>query len=237
MPDFTGRESRAPTVLIVEDEPKTSAAIAGALRGEGWQVQVSATLGEAVAFLNGTGVDVVVLDRTLPDGDGLELIAKRGDGRTFAVIVLTARSGLEERVTGLERGADDYLAKPFALVELVARCRALWRRQQGVAPVVLQCEDLLLDTRSRIARREGQEIALTPREVDLLEYLLRHQGRVVSRGMLERDVWRQTHRLTSLDNVIDVQVMRLRKKVDREGVKRLLHTVRGVGYRMGGDSA
>lgn len=237
MSDLPAREKRSPTVLIVEDEPKTAAAVAEALRFEGWQVAIAASLSAAREHLAAAVVDLLVLDRTLPDGDGLDLLAVPARGRSFAVLVLTAHGGLEERVAGLERGADDYLAKPFALVELVARCRALWRRQQGVAPVVLECEDLRLDTRLRTARRADREIALTPREVDLLQYFLRHQGKVVSREMLERDVWRQTHRLTSLDNVIDVQVMRLRKKIDHECAERLLHTVRGVGYRLGGANA
>ena len=125
---------------------------------------------------------------------------------------------------------------PFAFAELVARCRALLRRPVMSLGRVLRCGDLQLDTRARTAVRAGIAIALTPREVDVLEYLLRYQGQIVTRGMLERDVWKQTHRMTSLDNVIDVQIMRLRRKVDGEGAERLIHTLRGVGYRLGGES-
>jgi two-component system copper resistance phosphate regulon response regulator CusR len=147
--------------------------------------------------------------------------------------MLTARNAIDDRVTGLESGADDYLAKPFAFVELVARCRALLRRPSQRTGNFLRCGDLQLDTRARAAVRAGREIALTPREVDVLEYLLRYQGQIVTREMLEREVWKQSHRFTSLDNVIDVQVMRLRKKVDGDGAEKLIHTLRGLGYRLG----
>ena len=139
---------------------------------------------------------------------------------------------LTDRLLGLDNGADDYLPKPFAFAELIARCRALLRRPNWAAGRNLQCGDLQLDTRARIAVRSGQEIRLTPREVDVLEYLMRNQGQTVTREMLERDVWKQVHRMTSLDNVIDVQMMRLRKKVDFPGVDRLIHTQRGIGYKM-----
>jgi two-component system, OmpR family, copper resistance phosphate regulon response regulator CusR len=119
---------------------------------------------------------------------------------------------------------------------LLARCRALLRRPMWMTGRLLRCDDLQLDTRARVAVRAGQEIALTPREVDVLEYLLRYQGQIVTREMLERDVWKQTHRMTSLDNVIDVQIMRLRRKVDVDGSERLIHTLRGVGYRLGGET-
>ena len=146
--------------------------------------------------------------------------------------MLTARGGIEDRVIGLESGADDYLVKPFAMAELVARCRALLRRPAAGSAEHLCCADLELDPRARVARRGNEQIPLTPREVDVLEYLLRHQGRIVTREMLEREVWRQTHRFTSLDTVIDVQLMRLRRKIDGEGRPPLIHTIRGVGYRL-----
>jgi two-component system copper resistance phosphate regulon response regulator CusR len=175
-----------------------------------------------------------VLDWLLPDRDGVEVLtAVRARGLTTPVLMLTARSTLSDRVTGLDSGADDYLPKPFAFAELLARCRALLRRPSGKMGRVLQCEDLQLDTRARVAVRSGQEVPLTPREVDVLEYLMRNQGQTVTREMLERDVWKQSQRMTSLDNVIDVQMMRLRKKVDVDGVKRLIHTLRGIGYQLG----
>ncbi len=221
-------------VLIVEDEGKTRASIAEGLELEGWSVTVAASGAEAMSLLEAQACDLIVLDRMLPDRDGLSVLRHiRQRGNHTPVLVLTARDSVADRVTGLESGADDYLAKPFAFAELVARCRALLRRPILSSDQFLRCEDLQLDTRARIAMRGNQPIALTPREVDILEYLLRYQGQIVTREMLERDVWKQSHRFTSLDNVIDVQIMRLRKKVDFEGSQKLIHTLRGRGYRLG----
>lgn len=223
-----------PRVLLVEDEAKTRESIAEGLTMEGWRVAAAGGGQEALGLLARDPFELVVLDWMLPDRDGLEVLkALRARGVTTPVLMLTARSTLQDRVTGLDGGADDYLPKPFAFAELLARCRALLRRPAGKLGRVLQCEDLRLDTRARVAVRAGQEIPLTPREVDVLEYLMHNQGQTVTREMLERDVWRQTRRMTSLDNVIDVQMMRLRKKVDAEGAKRLIHTLRGVGYQLG----
>jgi two-component system copper resistance phosphate regulon response regulator CusR len=170
----------------------------------------------------------------LPGRDGVDIVRQlRAGGDTTPVLMLTARGTLQDRVQGLDGGADDYLTKPFAFAELLARCRALLRRSDHNPPRVLRCGDLQLDTRARVAVRAGREIALTPREVDLLEYLMVNQGHTVNREMLERDIWKQPRRMTSLDNVIDVQVMRLRKKVDLAGEDSLIHTERGIGYRIG----
>lgn len=218
----------------MEDEQKTRESLTEGLRLEMWTATSAATGSEATRCLEQETFDLVVLDWMLPDQDGIELLQKlrlRGD-RT-PVLMLTARGGLKDRVTGLDCGADDYLPKPFAFAELLARCRALFRRPAGPGETVLRCGDLQVDTRARVAVRADREIPLSPREVDVLEYLLRHQGQIVTREMLEREVWKQTHRLTSLDNVIDVQMMRLRRKVDGETGERLIHTVRGVGYRLG----
>jgi two-component system copper resistance phosphate regulon response regulator CusR len=221
-------------VLVVEDEQKTRESLAEGLRLETWSVATAATGQEALGLLGREVFDLVVLDWMLPDRDGVEVLREmRRRGQPTSVLMLTARSTLNDRVTGLDSGADDYLAKPFAFAELLARCRALLRRPVVKTGGLLRCGDLQLDTRARIAVRDGQEIALTPREVDVLEYLLRYQGQIVTREMLERDVWKQTHRMTSLDNVIDVQIMRLRRKVDTDGSERLIHTFRGVGYRLG----
>lgn len=223
-----------PRVLVVEDEAKMRESLAEGLRLEQWTVATAATGTEGIAALAGDGFDLVVLDWMLPDRDGLDVLRHlRASGVRTPVLMLTARGTLHDRVTGLDGGADDYLVKPFAFAELLARCRALLRRPTDTADRLLRCGDLQLDTRARTAVRAGQEIALTPREVDVLEYLLRHQGQVVPREMLERDVWKQSHRMTSLDNVIDVQIMRLRRKVDFDGAERLIHTLRGVGYRIG----
>jgi len=228
--DFT----TPPRVLVVEDEQKTRESLAEGLRMETWAVATAASGQEALGLLGREPFDLVVLDWMLPDRDGIEVLQEiRARGEQTSVLMLTARSTLSDRVTGLDSGADDYLAKPFAFAELLARCRALLRRPTTTTGRLLRCGDLQLDTRARVAVRGGLEIPLTPREVDVLEYLLRYQGQIVTREMLERDVWKQTHRMTSLDNVIDVQIMRLRRKVDLDGAERLIHTLRGVGYRLG----
>ena len=224
-----------PRVLVVEDEQKTRDSLAEGLRMEAWAVQTAGTGKEALALMAREVFDLVVLDWMLPDVDGVEVLQRlRGQGQHTPVLMLTARSTLNDRVIGLDSGADDYVAKPFAFAELLARCRALLRRPIWTTGRLLRCGDLQLDTRARVALRAGQEISLTPREVDVLEYLLRYQGQIVTREMLERDVWKQTHRMTSLDNVIDVQMMRLRRKVDVDGAERLIHTLRGIGYQLGG---
>lgn len=226
--------TRAPRILLVEDEEKTRASIREGMVLEGWIVTEAADGGEASRLLKAGGFDLCVLDRMLPGRDGIELLGQlRGRGDATPVLMLTARGTLNDRLQGLDGGADDYLTKPFAFAELIARCRALLRRSDRNPPRVLRCGDLQLDTRARVAVRAGREIALTPREVDVLEYFMLNQGHTVSREMLERDVWKQPRRLTSLDNVIDVQIMRLRKKVDAEGEPSLIRTERGVGYRIG----
>lgn len=231
-----GRDVSAttPHVLVVEDEQKTRDSVAEGLRLEEWRVTTAATGQEALAALEEATFDLLVLDWMLPGPDGLTILQHaRARGSHTPVLFLTARRSLNDRVAGLEGGADDYLSKPFALAELLARCRALLRRSVLSTGPALSCEDLQLDTRTRAARRAGQEIPLTPREVDILEYLMRYQGQNVTREMLERDVWKQTRRFTALDNVIDVQMMRLRRKIDTEGMQPLIHTVRGIGYRLG----
>jgi len=226
--------STPPRVLIVEDERKTRESVTEGMRIEAWTVAAAADGGEAISLLESSSFDLVVLDWTLPGHDGLEVLRHaRGRGMQTPILMLTARGGLNDRVTGLESGADDYLGKPFAFAELLARCRALLRRPALNGGLLLRCGDLQLDTRARVAVRDEEQIALTPREVDILEYLLRYQGQIVTREMLERDVWKQSHRFSSLDNVIDVQMMRLRRKVDRDGAEKLIHTLRGVGYRLG----
>ncbi len=228
-------EYSPPRVLVVEDEAKTRASLQEGLQLEQWTVAAAGSAEEAWEILEREpAFDLAIVDWMLPGEDGLQFLQKvRERGLHLPVLVLTARATLDDRVTGLESGADDYLLKPFAFAELVARCHALLRRSVLSTGPFLRCEDLQLDTRTRSARRGASEIALSPREVDVLEYLLRYQGQVVTREMLERDVWQQTRRFTSLDNVIDVQIMRLRKKVDGDRSDRLIHTLRGVGYRLG----
>src|SRR6516225_8194870 len=166
----------------------------------------------------------------LPGRSGLEILQTLRKRRNETpVLILTARDGVDDRVRGLDLGADDYLVKPFALPELLARIRALLRRGRPSDVLRLKAVDLELDLVGRRATRGDRSLDLTVREFDLLEYLLRHQGHLVSREMLAHDVWKEPRRATPLDNVIDVQMVRLRKKVDAEGA-RLIHTVRGVGF-------
>ncbi len=167
----------------------------------------------------------------LPGRSGLEILqALRQRRIQTPVLVLTARDGVDDRVLGLDLGADDYLVKPFALPELLARIRALLRRGRPSEALRLKAADLELDVVTRRATRADRPLDLTVREFELLEYLLRHQGHLVSREMLAREVWKEPRRATPLDNVIDVQMTRLRKKVDSDASPRLIHTVRGVGF-------
>jgi two-component system copper resistance phosphate regulon response regulator CusR len=224
----------SPRVLVVEDQAKMRASIAEGLQMEGWIVITAGTGDEAVRLIEAQAFDLLLLDWMLPGRNGIDVLRHaRERGQQMPVLMLTARGEVKDRVTGLEKGADDYLPKPFAFAELVARCRVLLRRPLLGSGRVPCCGDLELDTRTRVAVRSGGEIPLTPREVDILEYLMRRQNQIVTREMLERDVWRQTNRFTSLDNVIDVQIMRLRRKVDGGRADQLIHTIRGVGYCLG----
>ena len=218
-------------VLIVEDERKLAQALASALRGEHYDV-VTASTGEDGFFrANAEAFDLVVLDVMLPGRSGLEILQTlRQRHIDTPVLILTARDGVDDRVLGLDLGADDYLVKPFALPELLARIRALLRRGRPSEVFRLKAADLEMDLVGRRAVRGERLLDLTVREFELLEYLLRHQGHLVSREMLAREVWKEPRRATPLDNVIDVQMARLRKKVDSDAADRLIHTVRGVGF-------
>ena len=223
--------------LVVDDEDKMRTSIAEGFTLEGWGVQTAVDGEQALNLAASQPFDLIVLDWMLPGHDGLEVLRQlRAAGNATPVLMLTVRDSVRDRVTGLNSGADDYLSKPFAFAELLARSKALIRRSAQQAGHILSCDGLTLDTRTRVAWRDGREIPLTPREVDLLDYLLRYQGQIVTREMLERDVWKQTRRFTSLNNVIDVQFMRLRRKIDQPGAPRLLHTLRGVGYRLSVES-
>jgi len=218
-------------ILVIEDDAKTAQAIRKGLSGEGYEAAVAKTGEEGFFLLNAESFDLVILDWMLPGRDGIEILKTlRGRGTKTPVLLLTARDAIEDRVLGLDAGADDYLVKPFAFAELLARIRALSRRAGQEEPLRKQIADLELDVQTRRVVRGSQEIVLTPREFDLLLYLLCHQGQAVTRQMLAKEVWREPHRATPLDNVIDVHVAHLRKKIDEgQGVK-LLHTVRGVGF-------
>jgi DNA-binding response OmpR family regulator len=218
-------------VLVVEDERKLAEVLSAALHAEHFDVVVAATGEDGFYRANAELFDLVVLDLMLPGRSGLEILqALRQRHIETPVLILTARDGVDDRVLGLDLGADDYLVKPFALPELLARIRALLRRGRPSEVFRLKAADLEVDLVSRRVVRGDQAIELTGREFELLEYLLRHQGHLVSREMLARDVWKEPRRATPLDNVIDVQMTRLRRKVDLDGAARLIHTVRGVGF-------
>jgi two-component system copper resistance phosphate regulon response regulator CusR len=220
-------------VLVVEDEPKGANAVKEGLEGERYEVAVERT-GEGAFFrLTTETFDVILLDLTLPGRDGLEILRTiRDRGLDTPVLVLTARDSLEDRVIGLDSGADDYLVKPFAFEEMLARIRALVRRGRVSEAAHLEVGELDMDLVTRKVTRCGRPIELTVREFELLEYLLRHEGQVVSRGLLARDVWKETARTTPLDNVIDVHIARLRKKIDLDHELKLIHTIRGVGFML-----
>ncbi|MDP2322291.1 MAG: response regulator transcription factor [Acidobacteriota bacterium] len=220
-------------VLVIEDDPKVAGALKAGLQGEGYEAVVSATGEDGYFRATTEPYDVILLDLGLPGRGGLEVLAGlRGQGLRVPVLVLTARDTVDDRVTGLDAGADDYLVKPFAFAELVARVRAMLRRGRPDETLRLRLADLELDPITRSAARGAIPIELTTREFELLDYLLRHQGHIVSREMLARDVWKQPDRGTPLDNVIDVHITRLRKKVDQGSGARLIHTLRGVGFLM-----
>lgn len=220
-------------ILVIEDEKKIAKAIEKGLEGERYDVTVTHT-GEEGYFLATTqSFDLVLLDLMLPGRDGIEILKSlRDQDIGTPVLILTARDAVEDRVLGLDTGADDYLVKPFAFPELVARIRALTRRGRPENALRLKLSELELDCVTKKVTRGGQEISLTSREFELLEYLMRHQGHAVSREMLARDVWKVEERATPLDNVIDVHIARLRKKVDSPFEKSLIQTIRGVGFTL-----
>ena len=218
-------------ILIVEDEQKMAQALREGLEADGYSVRVAHTGGEGFYLINAQQFDLAIMDVMLPDHDGFEILSTiRRRGIKTPVLLLTSRDGVEDRVRGLDIGADDYLVKPFAFPELLARIRALLRRGNPAANDRFKLADLELDIARHSVTRAGQAIDLTPREFELLEYLFSNRSRVVSREMLARDVWKETARQTPLDNVIDAQMARLRKKIDGQFEAKLLQTVRGVGF-------
>lgn len=221
-------------ILIIEDERKVAKALAEGLGAEGYETRIAPTGEDGFFLATSEPFELVLLDLMLPGRDGLQILeALRTRGQAVPVLVLTARDTVEDRVQGLDVGADDYLVKPFAFPELVARIRALLRRGRSEPATVLAHDDLALDLATRRVSRGGQPLDLTSKEFGVLEYLLRQQGRVVTREMLARDVWQVTARATPLDNVIDVTIARLRRKVDDPFPRKLVHTIRGVGFILG----
>ena len=224
-------------ILLVEDETKVGNALCAGLQAEGYEIVWAQTGEEGFFHASSRSFDLILLDVMLPGRDGIEVLdTLRKHGNKTPVLLLTARDAIEDRVLGLDTGADDYLVKPFAFAELSARIRALLRRNQQEPSATVTIGQLEIDAMRRTVIREGQRIDLTVREFELLEYLARHHGRIVSRDMLARDVWREVGRATPLDNVIDVHIARLRKKVDDPFAIKLLHTVRGVGFTLSEDA-
>ena len=218
-------------ILVVEDEQKVAAVIVDALRATGFDVETVATGQQALEHLAASKYDLLVLDLMLPDQDGLAVCARiRANGLSLPILILSARHRVDDRVQGLDAGADDYLTKPFAAVELQARVRALLRRPSDATLSPLLVGDLELDVVSRQVRRGARRIELTPKEFALLEFLMRHAGHPVTRSMIAQQVWGLSW--DPLTNVIDVFINHLRRKIEVGDESRLLHSVRGVGYVM-----
>ncbi len=217
---------------MIEDERKLAAALRSGLEEEGYAVTLAHTGEDGFYLLCKQPFDLAVMDVMLPGRDGIEILGSvREQGIRLPVLLLTARDTLEDRVQGLDSGADDYLVKPFAFPELLARLRALLRRgQTAETPAKSRVADLEIDLANRNVTRARQPIELTAKEYEILEYLFINKGRVVSREMLARDIWKDIARQTPLDNVIDVHLTHLRRKIDDRFSNKLLHTVRGLGF-------
>lgn len=219
-------------ILVIEDERRLASLVRRALQEEGHKVEVSNDGAEGLDMAEATGYDLLVLDLMLPHLDGVEICRRlRSTGSDVRILMLTARDAVEDRVAGLEAGADDYLVKPFSFTELIARVRALARRQiQPQAEIELTSGDLVLDLQRREARREGRTIELTAKEFQLLEYLMRNAGYVMTRTQILDQVW--GYNFDSFSNVVDIYVHYLRNKIDRDFSEPLIRTVRGVGYSL-----
>ena len=224
-------------ILVIEDEPKVAHALREGLSAEGYEVSLAGTGEEGFFLASNQPFDLIVLDVMLPGRDGLEILGALRRQKVFTqVLLLTAKDAIEDRVAGLDAGADDYLIKPFAFPELCARIRALLRRGKTEPATSITIGPLEIDSATRTVLRDGKRLDLTTREFELLEFFARNKGRVVSREMLGREVWKEPGRPTPLDNVIDVHIARLRRKVDDPFEFKLLHTVRGVGFILGEES-
>ncbi len=218
-------------ILIIEDEKKVAGFIKKGLEEETYAVDVAYDGEEGLYMGQQSQYDLIILDLMLPVIDGLEVLSRFRKGKIDTpVLLLTAKDSVEDKVTGLNTGADDYLTKPFAFSELLARIRVLLRRGKAETKTVLQIDGLTLDLVSHKVKRHGEEIDLTGKEYSLLEYFMRNQGKVLTRTMIAEHVW--DYNFDTFTNVIDVYVNHLRKKIDKNYPKKLLHTLRGVGYIM-----
>lgn len=222
-------------ILVVEDDPKIASFVIKGLRQSGFAVDAAADGEEGLALARASQPDVAVIDIMLPKLDGLSLVRRlRQDGVQLPVLILSARATVDDRVKGLQAGGDDYLTKPFAFSELLARVQALIRRASNVAePTRLVVGDLSMDLLTREVIREGTRIELQAREFSLLEYLMRHPGRAVTKTLILEHVW--DFNFDPQTNVVDVLVHRLRAKVDKEFDRKMIHTIRGVGYVLRAD--
>jgi len=215
-------------ILVVEDEKRIADFLSRGLESAGYAVDVAAEGSRAMDLLHATEYDMVVLDLGLPDMDGLTVLKKiRNRKASPPVLILSARDSVDDRVKGLEGGADDYLVKPFAFVELLARVRVLLRRGQPL-PERLEVGDLALDCIRRKVTRSGDNIELAPKEFSILEYLMRNQGRPLSRTMIVEHVWDMDY--DGLTNIVDVYIRHLRSKIDDKWQEKMIQTVRGIGY-------
>jgi two-component system OmpR family response regulator len=217
-------------ILVVEDDPETAGQIVDSLTTGGYQVELAVSGNEALSHGVASDYAVITIDRMLPDIDGIAVMRQlRDDGVVAPVLIISALGEVDDRVRGLRAGGDDYLVKPFSFVELLARVEALGRRSETIVKeTILRVGDLAIDLMSRTASRRGKNILLFPREFQLLEYLVRNEGRIVSRAMLLQHVW-DLH-FDPSTNIIDVYVGRVRRKVDGQQAYPLIHTVRGIGY-------
>jgi len=221
-------------ILVVEDERKIAEALKKGLEAEGYQVTTALSGEDGYFCLTTEEYDLMLLDLMLPGRDGIEILSSiRKKGILTPILLLTGRDTVEDRVLGLDSGADDYLVKPFAFPELLARIRLLLRRGQQETQHLLKLADLEIDLLAHRATRAERLLDLTAKEFELLVHLLRHQGHIVSREMLAQDVWLTRERSTPLDNVIDVNIARLRRKVDGPFELKLIRTIRGVGFCLG----
>ena len=216
-------------ILVVEDDPETAGQLVEQLTTSGYRVDLAASGSEALSRGAAGDYAVITIDRMLPDIDGITVMRQLRDGGIAApFLIVSALGEVDDKVRGLRAGGDDYLVKPFSFVELLARIEALGRRSDIVNETILRVGDLAIDLMSRTASRRGRNILLLPREFQLLEYLVRNEGRVVSRAMLLQHVW-DLH-FDPSTNIIDVYVSRVRRKVDGQQAYPLIHTVRGIGY-------
>ena len=220
-------------VMVVEDDEMMAVTLAKGISEDGYRVTSCGTAAEALRMADADPADMVILDIGLPDRSGLEVLqALRSRKRHTPVIILTARDTVRDRVKGLDAGADDYLVKPFAFAELLARIRARLRRPEVPEPTILRADELTIDVLNRLVTRGSREITLTGQEFELLRYLAANAGKTVSRDMIARDVWHIASRATPVDNVIDVHISHLRAKVDKGFDRELIRTVWGVGFAL-----